>query len=116
MISIAKKSILILLLIFTLNACKDKESTSPDSKDFVHEGSCIFWTQNSYYCPIDVYIDNVFAGTITTSDWNVPDCNTSGFVTVKKEIGTHNFHCVNSQYYWDDTITINQVCCSMRLN
>lgn len=111
------KIFLIQILFLILNGCSDKETISKDSVNFINEGSYIFWTRNSSYCPIDIYVDNVFVGTITTStsNYEAPDCYTSGYVTIKKPVGIYNYRAENSEYFWNSSFTIAYSCSSVEL-
>jgi len=109
---------IIMIIFISLNSCSDKETISPVKKDFYSvetEGSIIFWTKNQSYCPIEIYIDNILVGTITTTALSPPNCNTYGFVTVKKLIGSYQYHAQSGQYYWDYSFEINAACNKLEL-
>ena len=42
----------------------------------------IFWTSNRSYGPIEIFVDNVYKGEITSSYSSRPDCASPGCVTV----------------------------------
>ena len=84
--------IFIFFICCTIISCTDKESISPQKEDFYSEGSVIFWTSNSTYGTIDVYIDGAFVGTITTYTFSDPECGTYGFVTIKRPPGSSRFN------------------------
>jgi hypothetical protein len=42
----------------------------------------VFWTSNPNYGPIEVFVDNVYRGDITSAYSRIPDCASNGCVTV----------------------------------
>jgi hypothetical protein len=42
----------------------------------------VFWTSNPNYGPIEVFVDNVYQGDITSAYSRIPDCASNGCVTV----------------------------------
>ena len=113
-----KKTIFILLFLQIFQGCKDvdKETLSPNSKDFYHEGSCIFWTYYQSYCPITVYVDSELVGDIQyASSSSNPECYSPDGITVTKQPGTYYFSAFGTGGSWSGHITINSSCTKMQL-
>jgi len=51
-------------------------------KKHVDPSPLVFWTSNPNYGPIEVFVDNVYQGDITSSYSRIPDCASNGCVTV----------------------------------
>lgn len=75
-------------------------------------GTATIWTSNSNVSPINVYIDNTFAGTITSSYSIVPACGSIGCVTANLKVGTHIVSGSDGNYTWSGTINILRDGCS----
>lgn len=109
----------VFLFFVSVSGCKDKEATSPKKTDFYHEGKAIFWISNSSYGSIDIYIDGDKVGTIISYSYNAPTCETPGFVTITKPLGTYHFTAFqNKSPYnqWSGELELTGDCRSMRLN
>ncbi len=61
----------------------------------------VFWTANRNYGPIEIFVDNVYQGTITESYSGIPACASNGCVTVMIT-GTEWFHAQtkDGKYKW----------------
>jgi hypothetical protein len=67
---------LVLLGLFIIAASFKKAAHKPDPAPLV------FWTANPNYGPIEVFVDNVYQGEITSAYRSVPACASTGCVTV----------------------------------
>ncbi len=75
-------------------------------------GQAMFWTSRQDISPITVYINNSNAGIITVySTGGLPDCGTTGFVTVDKSPGTYSFTASDGTHNWNGTITVTAGSC-----
>src|SRR5580658_10218210 len=64
--------VVIALVSFKKLTVKKKQDPAP----------LVFWTSNTSYGPIEVFVDNVYQGDITSAYSRIPDCASSGCVTV----------------------------------
>lgn len=129
------KKLIILILASTLllgfesckkEGCTDFDAANYDSEADTDDGTCIyngqnvFWTDADYGVgTIDVYVDDVFQGTITSyMSSGIPDCGDDGFVTFEGAPGTYDFTAESEDgtRVWESTITIEEKTCrSMKL-
>jgi len=72
---------MLLLAVLTLStaALVSFKKKSPKAKD---PAPLVFWTANSSYGPIEIFVDNVYQGDITMSYSSTPPCASNGCVTV----------------------------------
>jgi hypothetical protein len=78
-----KKSIIqlfsILLLVVILVSFKKMDNKPGRKSD---PAPLLFWTSNSNYGPIEIFVDDVYKGDITMSYNGTPQCAAAGCVTV----------------------------------
>ena len=82
-------------------------------------GQNIFWTANSSYGNITVYVDGAYAGQFSyySASGTAPDCGTAGFLTVSKSVGAHSFTASCSSGNWNGNFNIiGGFCSQMELN
>ena len=76
-------------------------------------GEGLFWTAKDFGCgKITVYVDNGYAGTISSYYQSKPDCGASGCVTITKDPGTYGFTAQCGNYTWNGSISIYENGCS----
>jgi len=83
-------TILCVLLVTTISANnKIFAKTNPSHKSSFkhkarkHDGApLLFWTSNRSYGPIEIFVNDVYQGDITSSYASVPECAAEGCVTV----------------------------------
>ena len=75
-------------------------------------GQATIWTSNSNVNPISVYIDNISAGTITSSYNGTPDCGSLGCVTATLKVGTHAVSASDGNFNWTGTVNVVRDGCS----
>jgi len=101
--------ILLSLFIVSCEGLLDEENPA--------EGMYTFWS-NFDGPPIDIFIDNVYYGTITTFYPSNPGCEADGCVTVVLAPGSYYFEAIEqagnagSQRDWDGTIEIKADVCN----
>ena len=83
------KKLSIIVSILLISSIQPQVSKSaPPVKKAVHkthkaDGSpIVFWTSNCSYGPIQIYVNDVYQGDITSCYNNVPECAANGCVTV----------------------------------
>ncbi len=96
------------LLLFAITSCDDESST---------KGDAIFWTQEPTLGGIDVWVDDVYRGSITTYFATYdPNCGESGTLTVPLDPGSYDYRAVRaSSVEWNGTITVNGNSCTTTL-
>ena len=88
-----KKIVLALILIFStfLSACEKEESkpssttttTASNTNTQIQQTWLMFYSKNYYLGYIDIYVNNVYRGTVTNWYSYQPACGSSGCVTVQ---------------------------------
>ena len=100
--------LLLALLLLGLTSCGDESSS---------KGDAIFWTQEPTLGGIDVWVDDIYRGSITTYfALYDPDCGESGTLTVPLDPGTYSYRAVRaSSVEWNGTVTVSSNSCFTRL-
>jgi len=81
------------------------------------EGMFTFWS-NFDGPPIDIFVDNIYYGSINTFHSSNPGCEADGSVTLVLAPGTYNFEAIEqvgnsgTPKEWDGTIEIKADVCS----
>ena len=98
-----------LLLISSCEGLFDEENSE--------EGKFTFWS-NFDGPPIDIFVNNVYYGSISTFYSSNPGCDADGCVTIVLAPGIYQFRAIEqpnnsgSQKEWDGTIEIKTNICS----
>ncbi len=101
--------LLAFVAFFSIITSCDNESSS--------EGDAIFWTQEPTLGGIDVWVDDVYRGSITTyfAAYD-PNCGESGTLTVSLPPGNYSYRAVRaSSIEWNGNISVSANACSTTL-
>lgn len=107
----SKLCTILILLALNLVSC---EGLLDDENP--QEGKYTFWS-NFDGPPIDVYVQNIYYGTISTFYPSDPGCDADGCVTVTLPAGSYSFEAIEqvnnggSPREWDGTIEIKPNIC-----
>jgi hypothetical protein len=115
------KSIIILLLAFLFASCTKSNPTPNNNSNNgggtgagTSTGNVAFWTsQATGWSSINVYFNNVLAGTTSKYFATTPNCGADGAITVAKPPGTYAFTASsNTGTTWSGTVTVTAGACN----
>ncbi len=77
-------------------------------------GDVIFWTDGDYGCgPIDVTLNGIGSGTITSFFSQAPECGTNGAVNFNNlNAGTYNYSASCNGQQWSGSVTVSGGACT----
>ncbi|MCF8427082.1 MAG: PKD domain-containing protein [Bacteroidia bacterium] len=104
-----------------LEAFNKAETVSDYTVDDVSvcvSGKVVFYTDSlGYKAPIDILMNNDFAGTITSFVSNIPNCGQPGAVTVEICPGIYTYSATNGFKTWQNSVKITaNNCIAIKLN
>ena len=80
------------------------------------ETKMVFWTKATKYGRIDIYVNEVFRGTITNSYTGAPNCGAQGCVTVTISGQNNTWRATSATHNWSSQkMTLTSACTSMEL-
>ncbi|WP_291908775.1 SH3 domain-containing protein [Chitinophaga sp. CB10] len=78
-------------------------------------GKVGIWTDCSTDGIISVYVDDIFAGELTSYFTSYPDCASKGVLTIIKPAGTYRITAKGSSRTWEGTTTVYRGECRLQL-